>query len=122
TRSRGCRAATSRTARKPAIQPRPLAGTARQRGGASAGPHSFRRRQDVARRDDAQHVEAAPVGAQHLELQAAEHERFAAAGQPAEEVHREAADRVVLLVAELAAEVLVEFLDARLRLDGELTL
>src|SRR4029078_8242250 len=61
-------------------------------------------------------------GAQDLELQAAEHEGLAATWQADEEVHRQPADRVEFLVAELAAEVLVEFLDARLRLDRELAL
>src|SRR5688572_32896718 len=89
---------------------------------ASAGTASLFLRHDVARRDDAQHVEPAAVGSQHLELQAAEHERLAAAWQPAEGVHGEAADRVELLVAELGAEVAVELVDARLRLDRELAL
>src|SRR4029078_11533858 len=61
-------------------------------------------------------------GAQDLELQAAEHEGLAATWQADEEVHRQPADRVEFLVAELAAEELVEFLDARLRLDRELAL
>ena len=67
-------------------------------------------------------VEAAAVGTQHLEFEAAEHEGFAAARQPAQEVDDQAADGVELLVAEVGAEVAVEFVDARLRLDGELAL
>src|SRR5262245_49690273 len=114
-------AATSRTGRMPAkLQRRRAAPTTSPSG--TAGSASLFLRHNVARRDDAQHVDAAAVGTQNLECQPTRHERLAAPRQPAEIVHRQAADRVELLVAELGAEERVELIDARLRLHRELAL
>src|SRR5262245_29525739 len=118
---RESRAATSRTARRQTRSAHLPAAPATWPG-ASAGRSSLVLGHDVALSDDPQHVEPPPVRTQHFELQPAEHERLATPRQAAEIVHREPADGVELLVAELAAEILVELLDARLRLDRELAL
>src|SRR5690606_6970369 len=58
-------------------------------------------------------LNASSVSAEHSEAEAAEVEILAAARQPAELVHDRPADGVVLLVAQVRREVLVEVLDPR---------
>src|SRR5579862_1128023 len=69
----------------------------------------FPGRQHVARRDDAQRVDAPAVGAQYAELEAIDAERLAAAWQPAELLHDEAGHGVeALLLGKLRSEELVD--------------
>src|SRR5690606_32820321 len=62
---------------------------------------------------DFQRVDAAAIAAVHPETEAAEFDLLAAARQPPELVHHEAADGVVFLVAQAHVEILVEVLDTR---------
>src|SRR5690606_20418666 len=61
---------------------------------------------------DFQRMDAAAVAAVHPETEAAEFDVLAAARQPPELVHHEAADGVVILVAQAHVEEFVEVLDA----------
>src|SRR2546430_14905862 len=75
---------------------------------------SLVRRQHVARRHHAQRIDAAPIGAQHAELEAIDARDLAAARQPAELLHEQAGDGVeALRLREPRVEVLVELRDAR---------
>src|SRR5205823_11459219 len=66
------------------------------------------RRQHVARRHHAQRIDAAPVGAQHPELETADARALAAPRQPAELFHEQARDGVDALgFREPRAEILV---------------
>src|SRR6187549_3515586 len=65
------------------------------------------------------HVDAAAARTLHLEAKALVVEDLTTPGQAPQLVHDETTDRVVGLVAEVRAEVLVEFLDRRQRLDDE---
>src|SRR2546430_14736707 len=74
---------------------------------------SLVRRQHVARRHHAQRIDAAPVGAQHPELEAADARALAAPRQPAELLHEQAGDGVDALgLREPRAEILVELRNA----------
>src|SRR5689334_1036111 len=78
-------------------------------------------RHDIRRSNHAKDIEAAAVGAYDFEFEAAHHERFAATGQPTEEVDRKAADRIELLITEFGAEERIELINASLRFNSELT-
>src|SRR4029077_16787439 len=83
-------------------------------GALGAGRALFGGRLHVARREHTQRIDAAPVGAQHAALAALEARGLARARQPPELLHEEAGDGVhALLLGQVRAEVLVEFLDAR---------
>src|SRR5690606_22971021 len=77
---------------------------------------------DVLRRDDTQRVETAAVRTEHTKLDAVHDESLSTSRQSPEEVRREPADRVELIVAELRAEVVVELRDTRLTAYRELPL
>src|SRR5205823_9110007 len=64
-----------------------------------------------------QGVEAAAVGADHLEAKMVDRRRLAALGQPPERLEDQPAHGIELLVAEVALERLVEVSDFGLRLD-----
>src|SRR5262249_41876350 len=104
-----CRSGKSR---RPRGRPRRTGRAPRPGAAGSRGRSCFRLLDDEG-------VDAPAVGAQHLELEAGDGERLAAARQAAEVRDDEAADRVVLLVGELRAEGAVEVGDLRERLDAE---
>src|SRR4030095_7962360 len=66
-----------------------------------------------------EHVDATEARALHLEAKTSVVESLPAPREACALVHHEAADRVVALVAEFRAEVLVEFLDRHERLHDE---
>src|SRR5208282_861544 len=70
---------------------------------------SGRRRRDLF--FDRQQIQPAAVGAQHLDTQVVEGNLFAALGHVAEVRQYQAADRVVLVVAVISADGLIEFCD-----------
>src|SRR5262249_10116213 len=78
---------------------------------------------DVARSNDSQRVDAAPVGARDTELEAIDRCGLAAPGQPAELLHQQARDGIEpLLFRQPGAEVLVEFFYSSHTPHGELPL
>src|SRR3979490_3172750 len=88
-----------------------------------ANPPRPRARPPAARRHHAQRVDAAPIGAQHTELEAIDARGLAAPRQPAELLHEQARDGVeALRFREPRAEVLVELRDARDAAHRELAL
>src|SRR3984885_8904873 len=79
-------------------------------------------RLDSARRDHAQQVDTAAVGAQDAKLHLADGDGLAAARKPSKLLHQEAADGVVFLVRECRAEVLIELGNGREGAHGELAI